>query len=125
MEPKSHRVICVVEDEPMIRLLLQEIAKEEGYTRFEEASSGQGVIALLQQTPITDRLLLLNWQMPNGNGADVLAWLRDHPDVRAHCVIIITSSSRPDLSKYDTDGFLPRPHAPEEYLAVLQRYADL
>jgi len=81
--------ILVVDDNDDNRYTLTLYLDLEGYTNVETAQDGEEAIARLR----TERfdLVLLDLQMPKVDGYQVLAWLKDQPQLRDLPVIMISA----------------------------------
>src|SRR4051812_19668406 len=53
---------------------------------------GKGKYASRDEYPLPD-LLLLDLKMPKVDGFEVLAWVRQHPTLRALCIVVLTTST--------------------------------
>ena len=56
---------------------------------------GTGDYADRSRFPVPN-MMMLDIKMPGGTGFDLLAWIREHPDVRIIPTIMMSSSSRPE-----------------------------
>ncbi len=76
--------ILVVEDYSFMANLLSSMLREFGVGRILMAESGNDAIKLMQRTNAdagsrdTIDLALIDWLMPDGNGMDTIAWIRNH-----------------------------------------------
>ena len=93
--------VLVVDDDPDIRLVLQELLIEEGY-QVETASDGLTALGLLHQAPVPD-IILLDLAMPGMNGGAVVKAMRSDPVLRGIPVVIVTGSL-PDVFEYPPEG---------------------
>lgn len=83
-------VILIVDDEPITRDLLARMFQRSGY-RTDWLESGSHVLARAVET--NPSLIVLDYQLPDIDGFEVLQMLRDHPRTRRTPVIIITASA--------------------------------
>lgn len=84
---QTQKTILVVDDEPQIRNLLRQELEEAGY-RVQEAPDG---ISALQQVKVSPPdLIILDVMMPNINGFDLAAVLKNNPDTMAIPTIILS-----------------------------------
>jgi DNA-binding response OmpR family regulator len=119
--------VLVVDDEPNVRLLFRATLEAAGY-RIAEASSGSGVLARLTRFPAD--VILLDLQMPEIGGMDVLRLLRDH-GYEMPVVIVTAHGSIPDAVEAMRLGamdFVAKPLTSEalrgEVAAVLARQEE-
>lgn len=81
----------VVDDSRSMRAILAKQLKELGFT-VAEAQNGQEALAQLHADGATD-LVLLDWNMPGMDGAEVLAIIRSEPNYRNVRVMMVTTES--------------------------------
>ncbi|MGC9781389.1 MAG: response regulator [Candidatus Heimdallarchaeota archaeon] len=63
--------IMIVEDDPLIRQLYEEILNQKGYRVICVASDGEKAIELYHELPEKPDLIILDFRMPKKNGAEV------------------------------------------------------
>ena len=100
--------IAVVDDDPDIVQLLHHILQADGWN-VHVASGGLAAKALLDETPV--QLVLLDYQIPDINGLELLRWIKQtRPDA---VVIMITANSSEevliDLIKSGADDYIRKP----------------
>ena len=94
--------IAVVEDNPDNRLLVQALL-EDLYEISEYETGMDAVDGLLDDRP---DLILLDISLPEMDGTEVLAWLRDQDELREIPVIALTAHAMAgDREKYLALGF--------------------
>ena len=109
--------IAVVEDNPDNRLLVQAIL-EDSYEISEYETGGEAVAGLGADQP---DLILLDISLPGMDGTEVLAWIRDHADLKETPVIALTAHAMAgDREKYLRAGFNDYVTKPIVDEAVLQ-----
>ncbi|PZN99309.1 MAG: hypothetical protein DCF28_13185 [Alphaproteobacteria bacterium] len=83
--------ILVVDDDPTIRAIAQELLLSSGHELFE-AADGDEALRVAAAVPID--LIVLDMLMPNKDGIETIqAVKRDHPDTR---ILAISSGGRMD-----------------------------
>jgi DNA-binding response OmpR family regulator len=87
-ETKQTLDILVVEDEPAVRDLVEQILRDEGYS-VESAADGARALRLLQRGHY--RLLLLDLMMPGVDGMDILRALRAEPALRPPAILVFSA----------------------------------
>lgn len=98
MKPK----VAVVEDNPDNRLLVEAIL-EEHYQILEFETGVDAVNGLLNDIP---DLVLLDISLPEMDGTEVLAWIRDQEPLRSIPVVALTAHAMAgDREKYLEAGF--------------------
>src|SRR6266704_3237928 len=119
MSDRSHAEILVVDDDSLSRSLLAQLLTAAGY-KCLECKDGSEALEIIHAKPPS--LLLLDFDMPGLNGAEVLTCLRsDHnPAVAQIPVIMLTAhgSEESEVSclQAGADDFVTKP----VYTAVLQ-----
>ncbi|HEV56906.1 MAG TPA: response regulator [Phycisphaerales bacterium] len=114
--------IVIADDEPNLRLVLERLLREEGYTVH---SATDGVEALSLARSVRPDLLVLDIMMPNLDGPGVAAALRDDPGT-AHVPIVfltavLTHDDQARLSQRRTDQvYLAKPYDVDELLATVR-----
>jgi len=117
--------LLVVDDEPEIAESLAELLKrKEGYD-VTIARDGQEAIAFLEASLIEPihaiDLVLLDVRMPVMTGPEVLAWLRNHPELRFTRVIVLTAASgneeKVEALSAGADDYITKPYYPLELIA--------
>jgi CheY-like chemotaxis protein len=94
--------IAVVEDNPDNRFLVQALL-EDAYDLSEYETGVEAVEGLPGDPP---DLVLLDISLPEMDGTEVLAWLRQQPDLQAIPVIALTAHAMAgDREKYLAAGF--------------------
>jgi CheY-like chemotaxis protein len=97
------RAILVVEDDSTDVLLLERAFRRANLsTRLHIVSNGEEAIAYLKgEGPYSNRetcpmpeLILLDLNLPRKSGFEVLAWVRDHRELKSVPIIVLTGSRR-------------------------------
>lgn len=97
----SENTILLVEDNPKDVFLIQRaFRKAEIVTPLKVVSDGDAAVQYLAgETPYCDRatyplpvLVLLDLKLPRRSGAEVLAWIRQEPNLQRLPVVALTSS---------------------------------
>ena len=103
--------VLVIEDDPDILKLLQIFLKLEGFETLT-ASNRDEIVAAFRAPPLPD-LVLLDIRLPDINGFDVLARMRQHPAMKMLPVIMLTAeATREAVLKGlvgGADGFVTKP----------------
>ncbi len=85
--PKLQKTILVVDDEPYIRQLLRQELEPQGYW-VKEASDGMQALDIIRHRP--PDLIVLDVMMPNMNGFDLAAILKNSPETMSIPIIILS-----------------------------------
>lgn len=106
--------ILVVDDSPTIRRMVQAALAPLADLTFVEAGSGLEAIEMLAVRPVHAVLLDLN--MPDMHGIDVLHFLRSHDQYRNLPVMVLTTrgddTSRDAALKAGATAYLTKPFSP-------------
>lgn len=118
--------IAVVEDNPDNRLLVNAIL-EDLYEISEYETGVEAVEGLAEDAP---DLVLLDISLPEMDGTEVLAWIRQQPDLKDLPVIALTAHAMAgDREKYLAAGFndyVTKPIVDEDVLLeAIQRCLSL
>jgi CheY-like chemotaxis protein len=92
--PVVMRKILFVEDDALITLIYSQKLTEQG---FDVATAGDGLEAIRQLPVFKPDLVVLDLLMPRMSGADVLKFMRQHPDLKSVRVIVFSNSFLSDL----------------------------
>lgn len=116
MQPK----ILVIDDQEAIRLFLASALAERGYDVSQAATGAEAIAAAAAFRP---DLVLLDLLLPDANGMDILARLReDRPDI---CVVILTSYGQVDAAvramRLQAFDFVTKPVNLDRLLGVIER----
>ena len=94
--------VAVVEDNPDNRMLVQALLED----RYEMSEYETGVEAVEGLPDDIPDVILLDISLPEMDGTEVLAWLRDRDDLRDVPVIALTAHAMAgDREKYLSIGF--------------------
>src|SRR5262245_63568398 len=121
-EEKKKRSILVVDDEADVAMGLAALLRARGY-EVEVARDGLEALARLEREPLPD-LVLLDYEMPQLDGEEVLARLRQ--SVRtAHLPVLLGTASTIDLSRLRrVSGLLRKPYPRHVLFAMIARLLD-
>jgi CheY-like chemotaxis protein len=111
--------VVVVDDDPMIRFLLQEYLKALGFSVDAYSAGREALEALANTTP---DLIVLDLQMPEMNGIEVLTHLRQHPSTANTPVLMLSANAteaRSDTS-ISADCYLEKPFQIQDLLSAVQ-----
>ncbi len=85
--PRLQKTILVVDDEPYIRQLLRQELESQGYN-VQEAGDGLQALEVIRKMP--PDLIILDVMMPNMNGFDLAAILKNTPETMSIPIIILS-----------------------------------
>lgn len=90
----SNAKVMMIDDEPLIMSVLQVHLTAQGYERFVSLSDSTTAMDVLRKE--NPSVLLLDLNMPEVSGLDILRQVRLDPELLQLPVIVLTSSSEPD-----------------------------
>ena len=115
--------VMFVEDEPVTNAVLKKVLTTDGFEAYG-AYDAAGLGALLKQHGLPD-MILLDIELPNVSGLQILTRIRKHPKMRAIPVLMVTSRSEmTDVVRglsLGANGYLSKPVAVESLRAILRQ----
>lgn len=87
--------ILIIDDEPVGRSLLREMLDDGSY-RFECAASSREARQIVAERGAAIKTILLDWNLPDTNGLELLEWLQDQPSLAAVEVVIQSAVFDPE-----------------------------
>ena len=114
------RTILVVDDSPTMRRMIMAALRGLADVTFDQAGSGLEAIERLALAPVD--LVLLDLNMPDVHGLEVLRFVRTHERFRTLPVVVLTTrgdedsreaAMREGATRYLTKPFAPATFAPE------------
>lgn len=115
------KIVLVVEDEPILRMMAVDLVEDAGFEAIEAASADDAVLILEVRTDI--RIVFTDIDTPGSlDGMKLAACIRDRwPPIE----IILTSGHfrEGDFDLPARSAFFPKPYNPREVVAALHRLA--
>jgi len=109
------KTILIVDDSPTIRRMVKVSLSSVAGATFVEAASGLEAIEQLSLS--STGLMVLDLNMPDMHGLEVLAFVRRHPTYRALPVIVLTTrgdeASRAAATTAGATLYLTKPFVPQ------------
>ena len=106
--------VLVVDDSRMMRAGLTRSLKQLGFTNISEAVDGRDAIEKLLEKPYD--IMLLDMEMPEMNGMEVLAAMRLEPKIGGVPVIVISGAEQLELAvqciEAGAEDYLSKPPNP-------------
>lgn len=111
--------ILIVDDSPTMRRMVAASLRSLPAARFGEAANGLEAIERVALGPVD--LIILDLNMPDMHGLEVLDFLRSHQAYREVPVIVLTTrgdeASRADALAAGANLYLTKPFAPQTLAA--------
>jgi two-component system cell cycle response regulator DivK len=118
------KTVLIVEDNELNMKLFNDLLEARGY-RVLQTNSGHAVLALAR-THRPD-LILMDIQLPEISGLDVIEWLKDDTDLKSIPVIAITAfamkGDEERIRGRGCDGYLSKPISIPRFLETVQQFA--
>lgn len=119
--------ILVVDDDPDLQKLVRTYLALEGY-KMRAALKRDDILVALRQPPPPD-LVLLDVQLPDANGFDILARMRQHPVLKSMPVIMLTAEATREAVlkglQGGADGYVTKPFEPDMLIAAVKAVLGL
>jgi CheY-like chemotaxis protein len=116
-------LILIVDDEPIMRLLMREILESHPSLSFVEAEDGEQALELVSAT-LPD-LILLDVMLPKLDGIAVCKTIKNAPDVKPPYVALVTALDTPEFFIYGVsagaDDYLTKPFEEADLWEVVTR----
>ena len=118
----SPPTILIVDDSPTIRRMVRAALMPPAEYGFAEAASGLEAIEQLSLTPVA--LMVLDLNMPDMHGVEVLKFVRQHPAHRSLPIVVLTTrgdeASRAAAAAAGATAYLTKPFVPQTLLGHVQ-----
>ena len=118
--------ILTVDDSKTVRVLVQKAFRSYGCQIFEAANGEEGLVAAAKELP---HLILLDITMPVMDGVTMLAQLRDHPELKATPVLMLTAESGQGNMAYvgqlGVSDYLVKPFKEQHLIEKVSRIISL
>ena len=123
----SRRGLLIVDDDPQIGELLEEMLRRD--SRFELESASNGYDAGLLTERFRPHLIVLDYMLPDINGDVVCERIRDNPDLKDTKILFVSGVIERDridrLLRAGGNGFLKKPFTVGSLLDEIARLLEL
>lgn len=110
--------VLVVDDEPVIRDVVAEALRDEGYA-VTTARDGRMALDLLAREP--PDLVVMDVMMPGMNGREAYLAMRSRPDLPMIPVILMSAAISTEMLDPSISGFLPKPFDLNDLVLLVER----
>jgi chemotaxis family two-component system response regulator Rcp1 len=133
MQTKPAEILLIEDNPGDVELILEALQHGQGLNRISVATDGEAAMSFLNRLPGFEDsprpdLILLDLNLPNKNGFEVLTEIRNHQEVGRIPVVIVTSSEsgRDILKSYDVRAncFISKPVDVDEFLNVIRTVGE-
>ena len=118
-QEKNKKKILLVDDEPINHKIVQFLMKAETEYEILGADGGRQALEILREQKVD--LVLLDIEMPDMNGKEVLSKIRECYGIP---VAFVTAGEKADEEEEEllkADGYLTKPFLPEELKGLIGR----
>lgn len=120
-------MVLVIDDDADLMKLIRSYFRLEGFT-VREATNRAGIMAAFGQSPLP-HLVLLDVNLPDASGFDILVRIRQHPLLKTLPVVMITAeTTRQAVLKAlqaGADGFITKPFEPDQLVSAVREVLGL
>ena len=118
----AERKVLLVDDDAAIATLLEELLKRDA--RYEVRTASTGFEAGLVVEEFRPDLILLDYLLPDLNGAVVCDRIRSKPHLASTRVVFVSAAATDaevqDLLRHGADGFIRKPFTPDEIVGRIE-----
>ena len=119
--------VLVIDDDPDLVKLIRTYFRFEGYV-VRHAAKRDEIMAAFREPPMPD-LVLLDVELPDANGFDVLARMRQHAMLKSLPVIMITAEATREAVRKGlqagADGYITKPFEPDCVVTAVREVLGL
>jgi type IV pilus assembly protein PilB len=112
--PVENRTVLVADDDRMIRLIVRMLLEREGFKVLEAENGAVGMEMARRERP---DLMLVDLQMPDMDGYQVLEMIRGDAGLKAMPILVLTSETSPAVEtqvlEMGADDYVNKPFEPE------------
>ena len=105
----------IVDDSPTMLRIIRNALEEIGYDDIVEAEDGEDALGKLEDAD--PDFVVTDWNMPNMNGVDLTANIRNHPQYSGLPVLMITTRGMKEdvktAMKAEVNNYIVKPFEPE------------
>jgi DNA-binding response OmpR family regulator len=112
------RRILVVDDEPVIRRIVDLVLSAAGFAVFEAEDAARAIQAVKLAAQPFD-LILLDLTLPDGDGAAVIPAIRQLSS--SSRLLVVSGLGAMDASDFGADGYLAKPFTKSSLLSAVER----
>ena len=119
--PKKKQTVLIVEDEDILRMLLQTMLEEHGFTVIA-ATDGEEAIEMFKQHKDEVGVILSDLGLPKLGGWDAFLKMKEiQPDLQGILASgYFEESVKEEIIKSGANNFIQKPYNPPEIVAMLQ-----
>jgi two-component system chemotaxis response regulator CheY len=111
----------IVDDSSAVRAFVRASLEDAGFARVQEAETGFEALRLLASNEFD--IVIVDVNMPDINGLELLAFMQKSPKQQAACKVLISTQAERDDSKQGADlgadAFLQKPFQVKELRSLI------
>ena len=118
----SRPTLLVIDDDEDLQKLIRYYFKMEGYAT-RSALNGADIVNALREPPPPD-VILLDVNLPDANGFDILVRMRQHPALRSVPVVMLTAEATREAVlkglQGGADGYITKPFEQDQLISAVK-----
>jgi two-component system cell cycle response regulator DivK len=118
------KTVLIVEDNELNMKLFNDLLKAHGYDTVQARNGLDGIEFAREHRP---DLILMDIQLPEVSGIDVIRWLKEDQDLRAIPVVAITAfamkGDEERIRESGCEAYLSKPISVSKFLDTVRSYA--
>jgi PAS domain S-box-containing protein len=118
--------ILVIDDSSLLRKQVEMILRARNYTIFQ-AKSAKDALEVLESDPID--IILLDLELPDMHGSQLLELIKDNPSYIATPVLVLSGTNNPELIskvlKGGASDFIQKPFNAEQFVLKVDLWSQL
>lgn len=115
--------VLVVEDNPQNMMLVRDLLHAQGYHVLQATAGMEGWELAREHRP---DLILMDIQLPDVSGLEVIKWLKNDEDLKSIPVIAVTAfamaGDKEEILAIGCDEYISKPFSVFDLLQTLKRY---
>jgi two-component system, cell cycle response regulator DivK len=122
--PPGRKCVLIVEDYPLNMKLFQALLETQSYRTIEATEGRAGLDLAREHDP---DLIILDIELPDISGIDVIGALKSAERTRHIPIVVITASmphAEPAIRAAGADAFMSKPIATAEFLATVRSFVE-
>lgn len=122
-QENSKQKILIVEDNELNLKLFRDLLEAHGFQTIETQDGSKAIGLITQHQP---DLVLMDIQLPEISGLDIIADIKRNPSIKHIPVIAVTAFAMKDdesrILKSGCEGYISKPIAIAQFMATIHRY---
>ena len=116
--------VIIADDSMLTRKIVIKYIEHLGFDFFE-AGNGKEVLGILNRDAVVPNMILMDWNMPEMDGLEVLKWIRKETRFKDIPVIMLTSESD-EISmntamKAGASAYISKPFTADELVETIRK----